>query len=289
MYLIDKVSNHFPYCHKTLSNLQAVIELEAKGEYRSYRLPKNKEWKKLRYVCRLVAYIYNAAEVFFFTDNPTTSLYLHNLRELQASLRKESTSPNRLSVATNLLKMFDKFWNDMYLVLVIATMMDPRCKMKYVEFSSLKYEDNSPFDLKPSDSDSDNKVLGQTLDLGNDLPRNTLERLQKCDFGFNCLDEYNEFLKPNQPPKSEIEWYLDEPVLPWSNDFDLMSWWRNESPKYPILSKMARDLLAIPFSVVSSNEAFIYRDFRTADETLDALGPVLRNALVCTRSYFQKA
>ncbi|KAK1364294.1 hypothetical protein POM88_039855 [Heracleum sosnowskyi] len=122
--------------------------------------------------------------------------------------------------------MFDKYWNDMYLVLAIATVMDPRCKMKYVEFSSLKYEDNSvnqqftaileaiqgiyddykrhslepctsmsdpvlkpsgsnpcdpktsglqPFDSKPSDSDSDNKLLGHTLDLGDDLPRHTLE------------------------------------------------------------------------------------------------------------------
>lgn len=245
-------------------------------------------------------------------------------QKLQACLRKESSSPERLSMTPDLLKKFDEYWNDMLLVLAIATVLDPHCKMKYIEFSALKYEDNlgntqvtsvleaiqgiyddykvhslksqtsklsdsMPSDLKPSDLNSSSSD-SEELPLGSEeLPRHTLERLQNCNFGFNRLDEYNAFLKPsNQPPKSELEWYFDEPVLPWSKDFDLLSWWRTEGPKYPILSKMARDFLAIPFSVVSSYDAYYYRDFRPADTSLAFLQPEILNALVCTRSYIKK-
>ncbi|WOG83468.1 hypothetical protein DCAR_0102643 [Daucus carota subsp. sativus] len=326
--IIDRLSVRSSHWHITLSSLQEAIDLEAKGkfleQYHSEHedLPDEKEWKKLRYVCRLVAYIYNAAEVLFFTKNPTASLYLHNLHQLQASLRKESMSTDRLDLATDLLQKFDEYWNDMFLLLAIATVMDPRCKMKYIEFSFLKYDDNSgnskvttileairgiyddykmhstealkssklseskPSELKPPDRDSEEETLEEEEE---DLPMHTLERLKNCNFGFNCMDEYNEFIKPgDQPPKSELEWYFDEPVLPWTKDFDLMSWWRTESPKYPVLSKMARDLLAIPFSVASSYEAFVYQDYRMADKSLDSLGPVLINALACTRSYSPK-
>ncbi|KAK1385529.1 hypothetical protein POM88_023264 [Heracleum sosnowskyi] len=320
-------TKNFMYWHLTFIRLQGAIKAEADGEFQELfgtdfvDPPTEEEWTKLKYICRLVDYIYNTAEVLFHTKNPTASLYLHNLCELQASLRKESVSPDRLSIITDLLKKFDEYWNDMFLVLAIATVLDPRCKMKYIEFSSLKYEDNSrntqvtsvleaireiyddykmhtiesqtskpsdskPSDLEPSKSDSNSEELSPDSE---ELPRHTLERLQNCNFGFNCLDEYNEFLKPrNQPPKSELELYFDEPVLPWSKDFDLMSWWRTESPKYPILSKMARDFLAIPFSLVSSYQAYYYRDARAADTSLAFMGADLLNALVCTRSYFQK-
>ncbi|KAK1385537.1 zinc finger BED domain-containing protein RICESLEEPER 1-like [Heracleum sosnowskyi] len=335
--IIDRVSKHYPHWHVIFGNLQEAIELQDKGKYLEQYgfelsdFPNEKEWEKLRYVGRLVKYIHNAAEILFFTKNPTASLYLHNLLELQASLRKESTSPDRLSIATDLLQKFDEYWNDMFLVLAISTVMDPRCKMKYIEFSSLKNDDNSgnskvtavleairgiyddyrmqslealnsskhseskPSESKPSDSklsDSEPSDPDSEEELPSeeeDLPRGTLERLQKCNFGFNCIDEYNEFIKPsNRPPKSELEWYLDEPVLPWTKDFDLLSWWRTESPKYPILSKMARDLLAIQLSVASSYDAFVYQDFRMADDSLDSLGPDLINALACTRSYLKK-
>ncbi|WOG83470.1 hypothetical protein DCAR_0102645 [Daucus carota subsp. sativus] len=301
--VIWKISQkNYMYWHLTFSTLQEAIKAEADGKFSElfgcdyFDPPTEEEWTKLKYVCRLVDYMYNAAEILFFTKNPTASLYLHNLRELQASLKKESISPDRLTI----------YWNDMFLVLAIATVLDPRCKMKYIEFSYLKYEGNlgnmqvtsvleairgiydgykmhslEPKTSKPSDSkssdleasESDSNSDWEIFSDCEEIPKHTLERLQNCNFGFNCLDEYNEFLKPsNGPPKSELELYFDEPVMPWSKDFDLVSWWRTESPKYPILSKMAHDFLAIPFALVSSNEAYYYRDSRAASKSLAFLG-----------------
>ncbi|GMP76200.1 hypothetical protein CsSME_00032981 [Camellia sinensis var. sinensis] len=56
-----------------------------------------------------------------------------------------------------------------------------------------------------------------------------------CDS--NWLQEYNQFTESNsQPPKSDLDWYLEEPILPWNQDFNVSRRWRAESPNYPILS-----------------------------------------------------
>ncbi|GFZ21648.1 hypothetical protein Acr_29g0008100 [Actinidia rufa] len=39
-----------------------------------------------------------------------------------------------------MLKKLDEYLKDTFLLLAVATVMDPRCKMKYIEFSSKKYE-----------------------------------------------------------------------------------------------------------------------------------------------------
>ncbi|KAK2641515.1 hypothetical protein Ddye_023278 [Dipteronia dyeriana] len=56
--------------------------------------------------------------------------------------------------------------------------------------------------------------------------------------------------------KSELERYLDEQVENNSPDFDILSWWKGNKGKYPILAKIARDILAIPMSTVVSESVF---------------------------------
>ena len=56
--------------------------------------------------------------------------------------------------------------------------------------------------------------------------------------------------------RSEIDTYLEEPVLPRSSDFDILSWWKANSRKYPILQTIARDILDIPISTVASKSTF---------------------------------
>ena len=39
-------------------------------------------------------------------------------------------------------------------------------------------------------------------------------------------------------------------------NFDILVWWKENGPKYPILSSIARDILAIPVSTVTSESIF---------------------------------
>lgn len=50
--------------------------------------------------------------------------------------------------------------------------------------------------------------------------------------------------------------YLEEEVLPRSPDFDILLWWKLNDIKYPTLQSIAKDILAIPISIVASESTF---------------------------------
>nr|GMD76672.1 zinc finger BED domain-containing protein DAYSLEEPER-like [Ipomoea batatas] len=55
---------------------------------------------------------------------------------------------------------------------------------------------------------------------------------------------------------SELDLYLEAKRSSFDDDLDVLSWWRTEGKKYPTLSKVAKDLLAIPVSTVTSKSVF---------------------------------
>jgi hypothetical protein len=56
--------------------------------------------------------------------------------------------------------------------------------------------------------------------------------------------------------RTEIEKYYVEGVETPSKSFDILMWWNVNSAKYPVLSSMAQDVLAIPLTTVASESAF---------------------------------
>ena len=85
----------------------------------------------------------------------------------------------------------------------------------------------------------------------------------------------------NTHSKSELEFYLEESTLPSTSQFDILSWWKNNQGKYPILAKIARDFLAIPVSTVASESAFSTGG-RHLSPHRSRLHPSTVEALVCT-------
>ncbi|KAM0898973.1 hypothetical protein ACQ4PT_021594 [Festuca glaucescens] len=70
--------------------------------------------------------------------------------------------------------------------------------------------------------------------------------------------------------KSELEKYLAEDCEDIeSTNFDILAWWKTNSSRFPVLARLARDVLAIPISTVASESAFstggrVLDDFRTS-------------------------
>ncbi|KAJ9546731.1 hypothetical protein OSB04_019274 [Centaurea solstitialis] len=68
------------------------------------------------------------------------------------------------------------------------------------------------------------------------------------------------------------------------NEFDVLRWWKVDSERFPILSKMARDLLVVPISTVASESTFT-----TSGSVLDSfsssLTPKIVQALVYTQEF----
>ncbi|KAF9616521.1 hypothetical protein IFM89_029982 [Coptis chinensis] len=106
-----------------------------------YRLaPSMEEWKQVEALCTYLKLLYDAAKVLTGTPYPTANVYFHEVWKLQLELSHAATSEDTfVSNLTGPLKeKFDEYWNGCRLVLAMAVVMDPRFKMKLVEFSFAK-------------------------------------------------------------------------------------------------------------------------------------------------------
>ena len=56
---------------------------------------------------------------------------------------------------------------------------------------------------------------------------------------------------------SELTAYLDsDTVSQFDDDFNILTWWHEHKQSYPILSILARDVLTMPVSTISSESTF---------------------------------
>uniref|UniRef100_A0A3Q7HLV0 HAT C-terminal dimerisation domain-containing protein n=1 Tax=Solanum lycopersicum TaxID=4081 RepID=A0A3Q7HLV0_SOLLC len=156
-------------------------------------------------------------------------------------------------------------------MIFLASVLDPRNKFVYVSFALeelLGEETGNVVNTKveaylrdlftiyvskygkgsksqPSSSDSsDSSGSGISQNMSKNSLRTKLHmKKQKNDSGSVGV-------------KSELDKYLLEDQEPESEDFDILSWWKVNSPRFPVLSQLARDVLAIPMSSVASECAF---------------------------------
>ena len=69
--------------------------------------------------------------------------------------------------------------------------------------------------------------------------------------------------------------------------YDILDWWKLIASNYPILSKMARDILAIPISTVASESAFSTSG-RILDIFRGSLSPKTVETRVCSPNWLKK-
>ena len=80
--------------------------------------------------------------------------------------------------------------------------------------------------------------------------------------------------------KSKVERYLADCVEEDSPNFCILNWWKVNSSKYRLLSKVARDVLAIPFFTVVSESAFSIEVY-VLDPFRSSLLPNTVEMLIC--------
>jgi hypothetical protein len=88
--------------------------------------------------------------------------------------------------------------------------------------------------------------------------------------------------------KSEIDQYYLEDVEQRSSNFDILNWWKVNSTKFLILSKIAWDVLAIPVTTVASESASSIGG-RVLDPFRSSLAPKTVEALVCTQNWLRSS
>ncbi|KAF7820963.1 zinc finger BED domain-containing protein RICESLEEPER 2-like [Senna tora] len=84
--------------------------------------------------------------------------------------------------------------------------------------------------------------------------------------------------------KTDLDKYLETDAIDDAPSFDVLTWWRENATKYKLVSLIARDVLAMPMSIVASESAFSTGG-RVLDVFRSSLSPKMTEALICTQNW----
>ncbi|CAL9110675.1 unnamed protein product [Musa textilis] len=269
--------------------------------------PSADDWKKVEVVCTYLKLLYESANTVMVTIDQTANIFFQEAWKIQLELTNATLSQDLMvsSIAKEMHEKFDKYWKDCSLVLALAVVMDPRFKMKLVEFSFSKIygEDSARYVKVVNDSIHELylEYVMQPLPLtpayidqgeashvnGNDNNPHTTPN--PMGDGLLDFDIYLSETALNQATKSELDQYLEESLVPRIHGFDILNWWKLNNLKYPILSKMAKDILAIPVSIVGTGCSIFGSGTgsRVLDEYRSSLRPETVEALFCAKDWLQ--
>ncbi|XP_019173798.1 PREDICTED: zinc finger BED domain-containing protein RICESLEEPER 2-like [Ipomoea nil] len=189
---------------------------------------------------------------------------------------------------------FDKYWGACNLLMAIGAVFDPTKKMLAVEFcfprlysdkeakeniSKVKEIINTLYEEYVAEAMNKgiSKNPGSSTTFGSQVSR------QSSTYDWDDFDDYCAQVETSKPKKSELVDYLEKGRLKKSEisaDFSCLDWWKMNRMHYPILSRMAADILAIPVSTVAL-EATFSAGTRVIDSYRASLLPKTVQALLC--------
>ncbi|KAL1556581.1 zinc finger BED domain-containing protein RICESLEEPER 2-like [Salvia divinorum] len=271
-------------------------------------LLEEQDWISVTKMIEYLQKFYALTVLMFDTKYPTSHIFFAEMSDI-FDLISEMELSDDYEISSMAMKMrvkIGKYWvEDMELnprinrILYIVVVLDPRQKMNHVEtcFKSIsrdargeimvrdvthslnelfdyyvaQREARNPAQHRRDDDDddesnhegrSDRRGLCNLVGLRGKRQTNNANELAVC------LTENNHI---------EDKDYVDH--------FDILKWW-SENPRYPILSDMARDILAIPISSVASESAFSL-GCRVLTPYRSSLAPCMVEALVCASDWLK--
>lgn len=136
-------------------------------------------------------------------------------------------------------------------------------------------------------------VYGQSVEASQSAPVGQFESVSASTISFKPVLVLKSRFKKHKvdtryggSKKSDLEIYLNESVLEEERDLDLLRWWKVNSERFPLLSRMACDVLAVPASTVASESCFSTGG-RVLDAFRSSLTPKIVKALICTQDWLK--
>ncbi|XP_017221331.1 zinc finger BED domain-containing protein RICESLEEPER 2-like [Daucus carota subsp. sativus] len=178
------------------------------------------------------------------------------------------SSDDWISAMGNKMQLkFDKYWEECNKLLAVAVVLDPRYKMAIVSYAYKGiYDIHADFYVEEMREflvqifNEYSIKFGSNKGYGEGSASASLSSASSV--GGEWLGGFQDFIASSNlrenTRKSEVDEYLKEGLFPMDKeaDFDILRWWKLNGPKFPILARMAQDILAIPTSSVASENSF---------------------------------
>ncbi|KAG7548602.1 Ribonuclease H-like superfamily [Arabidopsis suecica] len=286
-------------------------EEEEKTKTKRIGPPTSSDWDKVSRLVKFLKVFYKGTVTFSASKTVTSTLCYNEIVDIERSLITKSHSPEEETrkMATAMRDKFDKYWDglgNMNPLVIVASVFDPRNKMRFASLCfdqlygkdtienrklhasvssvmSSMYEDYSFKLSKPVENEEpDSQPQPENFVLSDDE--------DDCEGMLSLFDKVVG-LKGNDDSCNELKMYLTEQTEARIENklgfpYDVLSWWRRNCPKFPILSEFARDVLAIQASSVASESAFSTSG-RVLDPYRSSLTPYMVEVLICTQQWLR--
>uniref|UniRef100_A0A3Q7JK04 BED-type domain-containing protein n=1 Tax=Solanum lycopersicum TaxID=4081 RepID=A0A3Q7JK04_SOLLC len=258
------------------------------------------DWEGIKRITKFLEMFFNLTLKISGSRYVTSNLHFLEICQVGVYLNQLISNEDHVlaKMAKNMKEKFDKYSGDtekMNKMVFIPCVLDPRHKFITLGFALRKMfgEKGAALEIgvrtymeslfnkytKPVDSDKNGQFSSTEVD--------TSDSRSGGEFG-NFFEELQKHTseKGGASSKSELVKYLDEEIEVGKSNFDVLLWWKVNSPRFPILSEMARDVLSIPVSSVASECAFSTGG-RILDSFRSSLTPKLVQALVCLQDWLR--
>ena len=280
----------------------------AQTHYHDGDAPTDDDWEKTEVIMKLLKAFVNAINVFSRTKYPTANLYFKEVWTIRHLLQHETVICDDEVVRSLTLEMqtkFKKYWNESNMILAIASILDPRFKFLFIQYCYenafgeeeakqkvdeirdclyklyRNYEEGLGTTKHATSEESNEPILNG---LGGGSGTLELTGKRKCEMEFASYMSQNVMKRPK---RNELDAYLDDDVFPTVEDegFSVLGWWKSSAEIYPVLSRMARDVLAIPVSNIASKSAFNTCS-RLTNQYSISLDSSMVETLICAQDWF---
>ncbi|KAL2225527.1 UNVERIFIED_CONTAM: Zinc finger BED domain-containing protein RICESLEEPER 2, partial [Sesamum indicum] len=280
-------------------------------------VPIESDWDRAKMLLKFLKHFYNLTLCISGSSYVTSNIVFHEICEVDLLLRRwlHSDDIELSDMARKMKEKFDKYWGSiekMNMVLYYGVILDPRHKLGFVEFSFDKlYGGIGQNDvMKERVRDGLHELFndyklryGHAFQGTLESPGSSSSRVSSSSSSskemfmhdeesetrrFSLQQEYMMYMTGGKDHvKSELEKYLGEDVEEYREKFDILKWWKVITQRFPILSKMARDILAVPVSTVASEAAFSTGG-RVLDAFRSSLSPKIVQAIICAQDWIRK-
>lgn len=205
---------------------------------------------------------------------PTSPMIVHNIVEIATHLKAFENDPILRDAVVAMKSKFLKYWREIPILYAFAFILDPRAKLQgfinvlqvLSEATDLDY--CSYFTLVKDKlyevyNKYENKFGSVRLERPPVVPNTSRGAMQWGKiFGSSSSSRAGAGAGTQQlgggrrQSTGDLSSYLNSDSVSFEQELNILSWWQTQKVSYPVLSILARDVLTVPVSTVSSESAF---------------------------------
>ncbi|XP_050908656.1 zinc finger BED domain-containing protein RICESLEEPER 1-like [Lathyrus oleraceus] len=300
-YLILEAVEKFQLAFEKLEDEESsYMEFFGKGNP-----PSNDDWDIARAFSAFLKLFYEATKTFSTSQNVSLHTCFHQGSTIYCELKQATLNLNDFSasVGGDMMEKYNRYWGSvdkMNKMIYFVIILDPRYKLSYIEWAfkdmygvgskfgsdlvkSIKENLQNLYDWYKQAYDQEHNSTQPLGSGGNNVSNDETNASATRSLLMARVNAFEQHLEEQDSidQQNELEVYNSSKCVKRDPNFNILVWWKRNSIEYPILSTMAKDILATPVSTVASESAFS-TGWRVIETYRSSLTTEMAEALICT-------